>query len=131
MAAAITGTDPVWDIEAGTFARSIFNQLAFFAMAFAFGPVFLSTPAAIAVYYVVAMLVPFMVYGTLYAFFDWAKDLIPWIDLGFAISPYPGQSPDAAEPSTTTLLQVIFTFAIWVVLPFVLGLRRVTRAELK
>lgn len=131
LAAAITGTDPIWNIETGTFAWSIFNQLAFFAMAFGFGLVFLSTPASIAIYYIVVMLVPFMVYGTLYAFFDWARDLIPWVDLGFALSPYLGQSPEAVDPSATTLMQVIFTFAIWVVLPFVLGLRRVTRAELK
>src|SRR3989337_321124 len=49
------------------------------AIAFAFGLVFLSTPASIAIYYIVAMLLPFMVYGTLYAIFDWAKDVIPWI----------------------------------------------------
>ena len=74
-----------------TFAWTIINQLAYFTMAFAFGLVFLSTPASIAIYYVVALLLPFMVYGTLYAIFDWAKDVIPWIDLGFAMGPYMGQ----------------------------------------
>lgn len=131
LSAAITGNDPVWNIEAGTFAWTIINQLAYFTMAFAFGLVFLSTPASIAIYYIVAMLLPFMVYGTLYAIFDWAKDVIPWIDLGFAMGPYMGQSQGGTETSSTTLMQVIVTFATWVVLPFVLGLRRVTRAELK
>ena len=132
LSAAITGDDPVWNLEAGIFAWSVVQQLAYFTMAFAFGLVFLSTPASIAIYYVVSLLLPFMVYGTLYAFFDWAKDVIPWIDFGFAIGPYVGQSPDPdAVTSATTLMQVIFTFAIWIVLPFLLGLRRVTRAELK
>lgn len=132
LAAAITGTDPVWDIEAGTFTWTIINQLAYFTMAFAFGLLLLSTPASIAVYYIVAMLLPVMVYGTLYAIFDWAQDIIPWIDLGFAMGPYMGQGMDpSVETSATTLMQVIVTVLIWVVLPFVLGLRRVTRAELK
>ena len=131
LSAAITGNDPVWNIEAGTFIWTIINQLAYFTMAFAFGLVFLSTPASIAIYYVVAMLLPFMVYGTLYAIFDWAQDVIPWIDLGFAMGPYMGQGQGAVETSSTTLMQVIVTFVAWVVLPFVLGLRRVTRAELK
>ncbi len=132
LSAAITGNDAVWNIDGGPFAWTIINQLAYFTMAFAFGLVFLSTPASIAVYYIVAMLLPFMVYGTLYAIFDWAKDVIPWIDLGFAMGPYMGQGMDpSVEPSATTLMQVIVTVLVWVVLPFVLGLRRVTRAELK
>jgi ABC-2 type transport system permease protein len=131
LSAAITGDDPVWNIEAGTFVWTIINQLAYFTMAFGFGLVFLSTPASIAIYYIVAMLLPVMVYGTLYAVFDWAKDVIPWIDLGFAMGPYMGQGQGGTETSSTTLMQVIVTFVIWVVLPFVLGLRRVTRAELK
>ncbi|MEO5665423.1 MAG: ABC transporter permease [Nocardioides sp.] len=132
LSSAITGTDAVWNLEAGTFAWSIFQQMAYFTMAFAFGLVFLSSPASIAIYYVVSLLLPFMVYGTLYAFFDWAKDVIPWIDFGFAVGPYVGQGPDpSVETSATTLLQVIVTFTIWIVLPFVFGLRRVTRAELK
>jgi hypothetical protein len=76
LSAAITGNEAVWNIDAGPFAWTIFNQLAYFMMAFAFGLVFLSTPTSIAVYYVVALLLPFMVYGTLYAFFEWAQDVI-------------------------------------------------------
>ena len=131
LAAAITGNDPVWTIEAGPFAWTIINQVAYFMMAFAFGLVFLSTPASIAIYYIVAMLLPFMVYGTLYAFFEWAQDIIPWIDLGFAMAPYMGQSQGSVETSSTTLMQVIVTILIWVVLPFVIGVRRVAKAELK
>jgi len=131
LSAAITGNDPVWNIEAGPFAWTIFNQLAYFTMAFAFGLVFLSTPTSIAVYYVVALLLPFMVYGTLYAFFEWAQDVIPWIDLGFAMAPYMGQSQGGVETSSTTLMQVIVTVLIWVVIPFAVGLRRVSKAELK
>lgn len=133
VGAGISGSDPVWNMQVGTLVWSVITQAAYFTMAFAFGLVLLSTPAAIAVYYIVAMLLPLMVYGTLYAFFEWAQDIIPWIDLGFATAPYMGQTMDGSEAvtSSTTLMQVIVTIAIWVVLPFVIGLRRVTRAELK
>lgn len=127
IGAGVSGTDPVWDMEAGTLAWMVITQVAYFTMAFAFGLVFLSTPASIAVYYIVAMLLPVMVYGVLSGFFEWARDVIPWIDLGFATAPY----TTGGETSSTTLMQVIVTVLIWVVLPFVLGLRRVTRAELK
>ncbi|QIK77149.1 ABC transporter permease subunit [Nocardioides piscis] len=132
LAAAITGNDVVWDIEAGQFAWVVANQLAYFVMAFAFGLVLLSTPAAIAVYYIVALLLPVMVYSTLYAFFDWARDVIPWIDLGFAMAPYMGQDMgEGVSTSSTTLMQVVVSAVIWVVVPLVIGLRRVARAELK
>lgn len=126
--AAINGTDASWNLEAGPFIWTVVNQLAYFLMAFAFGLVFLSTPASIAIYYVVAMLLPFMVYSALYAFFEWAQDLIPYVDLGYAMAPYmtPGQ-----ETSGTTLLNVVVAITLWVVIPFVVGMRRVTRAELK
>ncbi len=128
LAAAISGNDPVWNLGVGQLAWLIVNQLAYFVMAFVFGLVFLSTPAAIAVYYIIAMLLPFMVYGTLYAFFDWAQNVIPWVDLGFAMAPY--MTPEM-DTSATTLMQVVVAVLLWVVLPGVIGMRRVKRAELK
>lgn len=131
-AAAITGESAVWNIEAGPFLWLIISNLAYFVMAFALGLVFLSTPATIAIYYVVALLLPMMVYSALYAFFEWARDLIPFIDMGYAMGPYmaqPGESP--VETSTTTAMAVVVSVAIWVVVPMVVGLRRVSRAELK
>lgn len=127
VGAAVSGIDPVWDMESGTLAWTVLTQVAYFSMAFAFGLTLLSTPAAVAVYYIVAMLLPFMVYGALYGFFAWARDIIPWIDLGFATSVF----TTGEETDTTDLMRVIVTVLIWVVLPFVLGLRRVARAELK
>lgn len=127
VGAAVSGVDVVWDMQAGTLAWTVISQVLYFTMAFAFGLVLLSTPAAVAVYYIVAMLLPFMVYGVLYGFFEWARDIIPWIDLGFATSAF----TSGESTNSTDLMQVIVTTLIWVVLPFVVGLRRVTNAELK
>jgi ABC-2 type transport system permease protein len=128
----MSGNDIVWDIDASTFTWVIAQQLLFFVMAFAFGMLILSTPGAIAIYYIVALLLPLMVYGTLFAIFEWARDIIPWIDLSYAIAPYlRPDDPTLAEPSATTLTQVIVTTFVWVVLPLAVGARRVARAELK
>jgi ABC-2 type transport system permease protein len=128
----MSGNDIVWDIDAGTFAWIIAQQLLYFVMAFAFGMLILSTPGAIAIYYIVALLLPLMVYGILYANFEWARDIIPWIDLGYAMAPYlRPEDPTIGEANATTLIQVIVTTFVWVVVPLVLGARRVARAELK
>lgn len=128
----MSGNEIVWDIEAGTFAWVIAQQLLFFVMAFAFGMLILSSPGAIAIYYVVALLLPALVYGILYQAFEWARDIIPWIDLGYAMAPYlRAGDPFVAEQSATTLAQVIVTTLVWVVVPLVLGARRVLRAEVK
>ena len=128
----MSGNEVVWDIEAGTFAWVIAQQLLFFVMAFAFGMLILSSPGAIAIYYVVALLLPALVYGILYQAFEWARDIIPWIDLGYAMAPYlRAGDPLVAEQSATTLAQVIVTTLVWVMVPLVLGARRVLRAEVK
>lgn len=127
LGAAISGTDPVWNLDASTLVWMILAQAAFFTMAFGMGLALLNTPAAVAVYYVVALLLPFMVYGPLYGFFEWARDLIPWIDLGFATTPF----TSGEETDSTDLMQVGVTSLIWVVLPFVIGMRRVGTTELK
>lgn len=132
LSAAIGGSDAVWNVEAGQVAWTVGSQLAYFAMAFAFGLVFLNTPAAISLYYIVALVIPMFVWGPLFAFFEWARDLIPWIDIGFAMAPYMGQDMgDGVATSTTTLMQVVVSILIWVVAPLAFGLRRVSRTELK
>jgi ABC-type transport system involved in multi-copper enzyme maturation permease subunit len=127
VAAGITGADVVWDIKPGLFAWVLFSQLLYFLMAFAFGMVFLNSPGAISVYYIVALLLPLMVYGTLYAIFEWARDLIPWIDLQYAMTPFlNGESTEGMD-----WVRVAFTSFVWVVVPVAIGVRRVLRAEVK
>lgn len=127
LGAAIGGYDARWNLEAAALGWTLLSQLQYLLMGFAFGLVFLSTPAAIAIYYVVAMLLPFMVYGVLYGFFEWAQDIIPWIDMGYAAGPLMGgMSADGSD-----VLRVLVTTVMWVALPLAIGLRRVAQAELK
>lgn len=123
----ITGNDVVWNLQADTFAWVLAQQLLYLLMAFAFGMVFLNSPGAISVYYIVALLLPLMVYGTLYAIFTWAQDLIPWIDLSYATMPFlNGESTDGMD-----WVRVVVTSTAWVFLPLAVGFWRVLRAEVK
>jgi len=125
------GDQPVdWSIDGSVLAWTVVVQVLYFIMAFGIGLVVLSTPAAIAIYYVVALLLPLMVYGPVYGIFSWGQDVIPWIDLGFATTPLtdPGGT---LEVTGTTYLQTVVTTLVWVVAPLVGGFARVTRAEIK
>lgn len=132
---AISGNEIVWTIDGSEFAWLLVAQILYFLMAFAIGMVFLSTPGSISVYYIVALLLPFMVYGTLYAIFGWARDVIPWLDMNYAMAPLQGntESPDGSTISVTgtTYAQTAVTTLVWVVLPLAIGMWRVRRAEVK
>ena len=91
----------------------------------AYGMLFLNTPAAIVTFFVlpIASSIIFNVVPAL-------RDAAPWLDLGTAQQPLfelgGGESLTGeqwAQLGTTTL--------VWIIVPFVLGLVRVMRAELK
>lgn len=127
-AAAMDGIDAEWDLELGTLVLTILLQLLYFLMAYAFGTVFLNTPAAIAFFYVIALILPLFVYSTLYAFFGWAQDLIPWIDLNYASAPFLDPDEDATAMDGMRMLVNVF---IWIVVPLVFGMRRIQESEPK
>ncbi|QBX54365.1 ABC transporter permease [Nocardioides seonyuensis] len=128
VAGALSGNGADWTIDSSSLAWTLVSQVLFFLMAFGFGMVLLSTPAAIAIYYVVALLLPFMVYGPIYAIFSWGEDVVPWLDLGFAMTPLTDGSTDIEGK---VYAQVAVTVLLWVVLPLALGWNRVRRTELK
>ncbi|NHA00262.1 hypothetical protein G5V59_09480 [Nocardioides sp. W3-2-3] len=94
----------------------------------------LNTPAAIALYYVVSLILPMIVWGVLYSLFEWARDLIPWIDPGYALQPLISDIDpmgDATVVDAMTFVRVLFTIVLWVVIPVTLGALRLKRAEVK
>lgn len=130
----ITGESVEWVIDGEDLGWSLFFQIAYFIMAFGFGMVFLSTPTAIVLYYVVALVLPQMVYGIIYFLVSWGPSVLPWIDFGFAVAAYTGEMPPAQDGSTAPdfgIAPIIVSTFIWVVLPFVIGLLRIRRVELK
>ncbi len=130
----ITDHDVVWNVEGKELFWTILLQLAFFWMAFAFATVLLSTPAAVAVFYVVALILPMVAYPILGAIFEWARDVLPWLDFNYAAAPiiagenFFGESVDVG---VVDYLKFVFAFCLWVVVPGVLGALRVKRIEVK
>ncbi len=134
LCAAVTGNDLQWDLDPAQLFWTVVLQLLYFWMAFALGLLLLNTPGAIAIYYVVSLLLPLMVWGALYAIFDWAKDVLPWVDLGFAMTPLTTGANPMGEPVSVEAInyaQTAFTAFIWVIVPVMLGIWRLLRAEVK
>jgi len=134
LCAAVTGNPVEWNLEASELFWLVVQQMLFFAMGFGFGMLLLNTPGAIAIYYVVALLLPFMVWGALYAIFDWAQDVLPWVDLGFAITPLSTGADPLGRPIEVEAIhyaQTAFTALVWVGVPVALGMWRILRAEVK
>ncbi|HWI44085.1 MAG TPA: hypothetical protein VNS81_10730 [Nocardioides sp.] len=134
LCSAITGNPLEWRLDGSQVVWTVVNQLAFFGMAFALACLLLNTPGAVSIYYVVALLLPIMLWGTLYAIFDWAKDVLPWIDINTAMAPLTTGRDIVGDPvsiDATNYVQAIWTFLLWAGLPVALGLWRILRAELK
>ncbi len=91
----------------------------------AYGLIFLNTPAAIVVFFVapIASSIIFSVVSAL-------RDIAPWIDLGTAQSPL-FQFGGPVDLTGEQYAQLATSTLIWIVIPFVLGLWRVLRAEVK
>ncbi|WP_435768795.1 ABC transporter permease [Nocardioides sp. SYSU DS0651] len=134
LVAAIDGYDPVWDLAAGRFFWILMVQLAFFAMGFALGTLLLNTPGAIAVYYVVALMLPLILWPILFAVFDWARDILPWVEINTASAPLTAGTNylgEEVEVGAKEYLQFFTSSLLWVGLPLALGIARLLRAEVK
>ncbi len=123
LATLLAGTDDAWaGIGADDIGMFTLLQLSGVLQGLAFGLLFLSSAAAIVTYFVLPI-----GFNVLTSLWSALKDVQPWIDLGTSQAPLFGGEPLTAEQwaqlGTGTLL--------WVVLPFVLGLVRVLRAEVK
>lgn len=131
---AITGHEVVWNVDTSQLLWAIGLQLAYFAMAFAFGMLFLSTAGSIAVFYVVALLLPFMVYPPLMFMFEWAQNVIPWLDFNIAAAPLMTGIDFVGEPvdvSAVNYAQFISSLTLLVLIPLIIGSFRVLRSEVK
>lgn len=133
VSGAISG-QTVWDFGAGELVGAVAVQVLFFLMAFGLGMVLLNTPGAVSLFYVFGLLLPFMVYTNLYFAFDWARDVIPFIDLQAGTMPLVADEDyrgDAFEGGAQQHLQTATSIVLWVVVPLLVGFRRVLRAEVK
>jgi ABC-2 type transport system permease protein len=134
LVAAIGGYDPVWNLSGARFFWILMVQLAFFAMGFALATLLLNTPGAIAVYYVVALLLPLILWPILFFVFDWTEDVLPWVEINTAAAPLTtgvNLIGEQVSVGAKEYLQFVTSACLWVVLPLTLGFWRLLRAELK
>jgi ABC-type transport system involved in multi-copper enzyme maturation permease subunit len=121
-ATLIAGSSTAWDgVTAATVGKFAILQVSWVLQGLAFGLLFLSSAPAIVTYFVLPN--GFTLVSQLW---DGLATVRPWIDLGFSqLSLY--------ETSMTgeQWAQVGTGTALWVLLPFGLGLLRVLRAEVK
>ena len=125
LLAAFSDNPVTWDL--GPFRIFCFFLLYVFSMAtgFAFGMLLLNTAAAIVVYFVYSFIFPGL-FELGSALMDWFKDLRPWIDFANAQNPI-----IEADVTGKEWAQLAVSGFIWLVLPLVIGVWRVLRAEVK
>lgn len=126
--------DSMWRDWPVPIISNLLAQVAWVLIAFGFACLILNTPATIVFFLVVQLLFPaiFQIVGQL----DGAKDIVPWFDptaalgnlgTGRLFEYFTGPDFDAAAGWA----HLVSALAVWMVLPLVLGLIRVTRAEIK
>ncbi len=107
----------------------IFTLLLLYVIAmstgFAFGTLFLNTPAAIVVYFVYSLILP-GIFAIGASLMNWFEKLQPWIDFNFAQTPIQN-----ADVSGKEWAQLLVSGIIWLVIPLAAGAWRVLRAEVK
>ena len=123
--AAFSDNQVTWEL--GPFRLFTYFLLYVFGMAngFAFGMLLLNTAAAIVVYFVYSFILPGL-FELGSALLDWFKDVRPWIDFANAQNPIIEASVSGKEWA-----QLATSGVIWLVLPLVIGVWRVLRAEVK
>lgn len=123
LATMVGGAEDGWaDIDAGEMGKFALLQISGVLQGLAFGLIFLNSAAAIVVFFVLP--IAFSIVASLWGALS---DIAPWIDLGTAQQPL----FSAGDMTGEQWGQVGTTALIWIALPFVLGLIRVVRAEVK
>ncbi|HEY1134922.1 MAG TPA: ABC transporter permease [Nocardioides sp.] len=130
--AGVLGADIDWDLRGEMLAAFALLQVMSLLIGFAFGTLLLNTPAAIVVYIAFYTIIPGIL-GAAGALMSWFEDIRPWIDYNTAILPLSdfGQPDNEMGFGAVEWPEFTTSVALWFVLPLVLGVLRMLRAEVK
>lgn len=122
--AAGFGAEVDWDPNVEGILGFALLQIIGLLVGFAIATLLLNTPAAIVAYFAYYLVIPGILLAGA-AYFSWFADLEPWINFVTASAQLPAgfDSVEWGEFATSGLL--------WFVLPLVLGVLRMLRAEIK
>jgi ABC-2 type transport system permease protein len=132
-ATGAVGYDPVWNYGADDLAWSVALQLALIMSAFGLGLLLLNTAGAIAVFYVSAIMLRFIVYPIIFGFVEGFLNVAPYLDVffGFAVA-QAGENLDGdAVSGLARFAPMVVSTILWVGVPMVVGWMRASRSELK
>lgn len=123
LATAVAGGPGAWDnIGIDDVGKYGLLQITGVLQGLAFGLIFLNSAAAIVTYFVLP--IAFSIVASLWSALN---DIAPWVDLSTSQQPlFSGENLSGEEWA-----QIVTGTLIWVVLPFLAGLWRVLRAEVK
>ena len=123
---ALAGVDTVWDVPLSAVPQIVLGNLVGMAIGFTLGVVLRASAAAIVGYFVVSFVMPGIL-ELLALVREWFLDLQPWIDWNYTqVVLFEGATDTGEEwamlASTTTT---------WIIVPLVIGLLTLRRAEVK
>ena len=127
LGAAVTGTTPVWDVTLTQCLYYVLGMVLSLLIGFMLGVLIRSSTGAIVTYFVLTFLLP-TVFGLLATSQQWFHDLQPWVDLKFAQS---GLFVFDQSLTGEQWANIAVTGVIWLLIPLLVGLGFVTRAEVK
>ena len=125
LGTTITGTPLVWDISATHFLQIVLGNVLGMMLGFALGLLVRNSPGAMVGYLVYAFVLPGLA-ALLAAYQQWFADAQPWVDFNFA----QGQLYNGIE-NAEQWANLAVTTGGWVLLPLLVGLRLVSRSEVK
>jgi len=127
LGAAVTGTTPVWDVTITQCLYYVFGMVLSLLVGFMLGVLIRASIGAVVAYFVYTFLLP-TIFSLVAGGSQWFRDLQPWIDLQFAQS---GLFVFDKSLTGEQWANIGVTGIVWLVIPLLIGLRLVMRAEIK
>jgi ABC-type transport system involved in multi-copper enzyme maturation permease subunit len=127
LAAGVSGNDIVWDVSVAQALHYVLGMVLSLLVGFMFGVLIRASTGAIVAYFVYSLLLPGLL-GWLAVSQQWFADLQPWVDFAFAVTVLFSFGPAVTAEQWA---HIGVTGAVWLVVPLLVGLRFVLRAEVK
>jgi len=127
LGAAAKGTPLVWDVTLTQCLYYVFGMVLSLLVGFMLGVLIRASTGAIVAYFVLTFLLPTLL-GLLASSAQWFHDLQPWVDSQFAQS---GLFVFDKSLTGEEWAHIGVTQLVWLVIPLLIGLRLVMRAEVK
>lgn len=127
IGAGVTSADLTWNVGFDQIWKLILGNVVGLMQGFAFGVLIRNSPGAIVAYFAYSFALPTLT-GALAAFQDWFADIQRWVDFSTAQTPL---FSGAESISGEQWAQMATSGTIWLLLPLVVGIWTLLRAEVK